>query len=67
MKRSFAIVVVVLAVLALYVAWHLWGPGRVPGGQPALVSLTPANFEELQLDFNDNANKVRVVLLLSPT
>ena len=67
MKRSVAIVAVVLVVLASYVAWHLWGPSKVPEGQPALVSLSPANFAELQREFNDNPNKVRVVLLLSPT
>ncbi len=67
MKRSVAIVAVVFVVFASYVAWHLWGPSKVPEGQPALVSLAPANFAEFQRQFNDNPNKVRGVLLLSPT
>lgn len=67
MKRSIATVAAVLAVLVLGVAWHLWGPTRVPDGQPALVSLVSANFAGFQRDFNENANKVRVVVMLSPT
>jgi hypothetical protein len=67
MKRSIVIVAVVLALLVPGAAWYLWGPAQVPDGQPALVALTPGNFAELKKEFNDNATKVRVVVLLSPT
>lgn len=67
MKRSVVFIAVVLVLLFSGVASYLWGPTQVPDGQPPLVALTPGNFAELKKEFNDNATKVRVVVLLSPT
>jgi hypothetical protein len=67
MKRSAVIAAFVFSLLASAGGWYLWGPAGVPAGQPPLVSLAPANFADLQQAFNENAGKIRVVALLSPT
>lgn len=65
MKRRVVIwvVVVVLLVAAIY----FWGPGSVPAGQPALISLSSQNQSQFQAAFNVNTDVPRLVLLVSPT
>jgi hypothetical protein len=66
MKKSlYVLAVVFVGLLAL--GWHFHGGEKVPAGQPPLLSLTPANFDQLRAAFNDASGDVRIVLLLSPT
>jgi hypothetical protein len=51
--------------LALFLGWYFWG--SAPRNQPALTSLSPANFEHFKQEFNNAADRPRLVLLLSPT
>jgi hypothetical protein len=44
-----------------------FGTHNVPPGQPALVELAPHSVETLRADFNQAADTVRVLILLSPT
>jgi hypothetical protein len=43
------------------------GSGPTPAGQPALVSLTPANLQTVRDGFNAAPNDTRVLIFLSPT
>ena len=67
MKKSVSILAAFVFVGLLALGWHFYGGARVPAGQPALVSLTSTNFDELRAAFNAASGEVRVVLLLSPT
>ena len=67
MKRPFYLLGAVVVAVVLLAAWMAWGPSHPPVGQPPLVSLDAANFSLLRKAFNDDADKVRVVALLSPT
>lgn len=67
MKRTFFILGAVVIVAVLMSAWLAWGPSHTPPGQPPLVALGTDNFSQLQNAFNNDADKIRVVLLLSPT
>jgi hypothetical protein len=66
MKRK-AIIAGVVAAVLLLVAAYLWGPSKVPQGQPPLLTLTAANFSEFETAFEADTSVPRVVLLLSPT
>jgi hypothetical protein len=39
----------------------------VPAGQPPLATLDVASLDTLRSDFNAHADKVRIIVLLSPT
>jgi hypothetical protein len=67
MKKQLSILAVLVVVGLLALGWHFYGGQRVPAGQPALVSLTSNNFDELRAAFNGASGQVRIVLLLSPT
>lgn len=54
-------------IAALLIVWYLWLSKGTPPGQPPLTSLTPENFEHFRLEFNNAADRTRLVLLLSPT
>ena len=47
--------------------WYLYGPRHVPPGQPPLARLNAAGLETLRADFNRDADRTRIILLLSPT
>jgi hypothetical protein len=53
--------------LAFFVFWYFWGWSRSPQGQPPLTSLTPGNLDQFKREFNNAADRTRLVLLLSPT
>jgi len=53
--------------LAFSVFWYFWGSSRTPCGQPPLVSLAPSNLDHFKREFNEAADRNRLVLLLSPT
>ena len=54
-------------LVALGIAWFRVGPGQAPAGQPPLVTVDQTSLEALRAEFNRDASKVRVIVLLSPT
>ena len=67
MNRRVAIPLGVVAVLATAMLWYLYGERRVPEGQPPLATLSASSLESLRADFNRDADRTRIILLLSPT
>ena len=67
MRLRVPILVYVIAVLAGAMLWYLFGARQVPPGQPPLGILSASSLEALRADFNRDADRTRVVLLLSPT
>jgi hypothetical protein len=55
------------AVVLLVAARFYLGGHQVPAGQPTLCDLTGGSLDTLKSDFNRNSDRVRVILLLSPT
>jgi hypothetical protein len=55
--------VVLLAILG----WYYFGGHTTPKGQPSLVTLNTQTFTSFRATFNEAADRVRVVVLLSPT
>ncbi|HVH59839.1 MAG TPA: hypothetical protein VM709_05880 [Candidatus Sulfotelmatobacter sp.] len=55
------------AVFLLLAIVYLWGPSKVPPGQPPLLTLSSTNFSDFQNAFDAQTDVVRLVLLLSPT
>ena len=66
MKIRRLVLIAVIAALVL-LSWYAWGPSHTPPGQPALASLTKENFSSFKDSFNDASDRIRMVLLLSPT
>lgn len=52
---------------AFWAAWAWLPTRRTPTGQPALVYLTGENLSTFQAAFNNASDRLRLVLLLSPT
>jgi len=65
-KRKYMLSLVGRA-LALLLGWHFLWSDRTPGGQPPLRYLTSNNIDQFKQQFDDTADKARLVLLLSPT
>ena len=63
-KTKYALLLAVV-VIGIFLGWYFWG--SAPQNQPPLTSLTPANFEHFKQEFNDTADRARLVILLSPT
>jgi hypothetical protein len=63
---TYAIVFLVLTVV-LCASWYYWSAGGSPSGQPPLRSLTEATFSGFVQEFNQAADRLRLLLLLSPT
>jgi cytochrome bd-type quinol oxidase subunit 2 len=62
------IVVIMAIVFPQVMANAFAGVGhQAPSGQPALESLTAANVSDVKSEFNGAKDRVRVLLLLSPT
>jgi hypothetical protein len=64
--RSVAVLASAAIVLLVAVRFYLSGH-RVPAGQPPLGDLNGGSLDTLKSDFNRNSDRVRVILLLSPT
>ena len=56
-----------LAALLGAFAWYLWAERHTPAGQSPLATLDSVSLETLRGEFNAHADKVRIVILLSPT
>jgi len=65
-KRKYVLCFVAVA-FALLLGWHFLWSARTPDRQPPLTYLTANNIDQFKLQFDGAAQKVRLVLLLSPT
>ena len=63
---SYALVAVVGAIL-LFAVYYLYLGSTVPAGQQLIVHLNDSNFDSLKKSFNESADSVRVMVMLSPT
>ena len=61
--RSLAIVVAVL----LLIVYYFYLGSTAPVGQQPLVRLDKTNIDSLKESFNESADSVRVIVMLSPT
>ena len=67
MKTRSLVIVAVLAALLGALGWYGWAERKVPAGQPPLATLDAASLDSVRSEFNAHADKVRIVVLLSPT
>ncbi len=69
MKRKCAIygLVAVVGAIVLFVVYYLYLGSAAPTGQQPLVRLDNSNIDSLKKSFNESADSVRVVVMLSPT
>ena len=69
MKRKHVIygLVAVVGAIALVVVYYLYLGSTAPNGQESLVRLDNSNIDSLKKSFNDSADSVRVIVMLSPT
>ena len=69
MKRKGIIYgLIAIAVAAgLYIVYYLYLGSAAPVGQQPLVRLDNSNIEWLKKSFNESADSVRVMVMLSPT
>ena len=68
MRASLKYALSLMAVaLAFFVFWYFWSWSRSPQGQPPLTPLTSGNLDQFKREFNNAADRNRLVLLLSPT
>jgi len=59
--------IAILAALLGGCAWYLWAERHTPAGQSPLATLDTVSLDTLRGEFNAHADKVRIVILLSPT
>ena len=64
--RTVAVLAAAAIVLLVAARFYLSGH-QVPAGQPPLGNLSGSSLDGLKDDFNRNSDRVRVILLLSPT
>ena len=58
---------VVLAAVALGVAYFFYGGSSTPKGQPPLLSLSSGDLTPLKTAFNASPSSTRILVMLSPT
>jgi hypothetical protein len=66
LKRS-RVLICLLAAIALAFGWYLLAARHTPAGQPPLTTVQQESIAALRADFNQHADKVRIIVLLSPT
>ena len=59
--------VAVAGAIVLFVVYYLYLGSTAPAGQQPLVRLGNPNIDSLKESFNDSADSVRVIVMLSPT
>ena len=69
MKRKPVIygLMAVVGAIVLLVVYYLYLGSTVPTGQQPLARLDNSNIALLKKSFNDSADSVRVIVMLSPT
>jgi hypothetical protein len=65
-RRGPALVVVLVALLASLLLWHVTGH-ETPTGQPPLVTIDANGLHHARNAFNARPEETRLILLLSPT
>lgn len=66
-ERRRGVVFAVCVLLLAIAGWYFLAGHATPAGQPALVALNAESFASFKADFNRTADRVRLVVLLSPT
>jgi len=57
----------VIGAILLFGVYYLYLGNTVPAGQQSLVRLNASNVDSLKESFNESADSVRVMVMLSPT
>ncbi len=57
----------VVGAIVLFVVYYLYLGSMVPTGQQPLVRLDNSNIDSLKKSFNNSADSVRAIVMLSPT
>ena len=65
MKR--AVIILVILIVGSLATLYLWGPSKVPSGQPPLTTLSASNFSDFTSAFDADPTVPRLILLFSPT
>jgi hypothetical protein len=65
MKRTWSIVLA--AAVVILGGIYFTRTGHAPASQPPLVEINSSTLSALQSEFNRTSDKLRVILLLSPT
>ena len=67
-KRRTATVALSIGLIALFgAAYYYLDQHRAPLSQRPLVDLTAQNMETFRIRFNEAKDRIRIILLLSPT
>jgi hypothetical protein len=66
-KRIIYGLVAVVGAALLFLVYYLYLGSAAPVGQQPLVRLDQSNIDSLKKSFNDSADSVRVMVMLSPT
>ncbi len=69
MRRKYVIygLTAVVGAIVLFVVYYLYLGSTAPAGQQPLVRLDNSNIDSLKKSFDESADSVRVVVMLSPT
>ena len=69
MKRKHVIygLVALFIAVGLFVVYYLYVGSAAPTGQQPMVRLDNSNIDSLKKSFNESADSVRVIVMLSPT
>jgi len=69
MRRKYLIygLLGVVGAIVMFVVYYLYLGSTAPTGQQPLVRLDNSNIVSLKKSFNDSADSVRVMVMLSPT
>ena len=65
-KYRWILLVALVAVVAVF-AWFRFATHDAPPGQPPLTTLDASSLDAFRQEFNREAGKTRIVVLLAPT
>jgi hypothetical protein len=67
MSLKTALVLATAAIILIVVARFYFSGHQAPAGQPPLAEMNSTSLAILKSDFNQNSDRIRLILLLSPT
>ncbi len=67
MSLRTALLLATAAIILLLAARFYFSGHQVPAGQPPLAEMNSESLAILKSDFNQNSDRLRLILLLSPT